>query len=174
LRAGLYALVVVISIPFAIASPDLAPEDLLHHLVGPAADRAEARVAKRALDPVFPHVPVAAMDLHALGGDLDHGPLGEQLRHRHLANRVVPVREQAQGVVGERPRRLDLRRHLGELVADRLEAADRPPERLALLRVVERHLEHPLHPPYRGQRHQQPLPCEVGHDQVEAAVAPRT
>ena len=73
-------------------------------------------------------------------------------------------------MVGEVAARLDLRRHLGELVADRLEAPDRPAERLALLRVVERALEGRLHPADGAERHREPLPLEVGHDQVEALV----
>ena len=82
-----------------------AAEDLLHDLVGAAADRAEAGVAQRALDPVLAHVAVAAEDLHALVGDLDAGALGEQLRLRDLGDRVLAGDEAAQGVVGERPRR---------------------------------------------------------------------
>ena len=70
----------------------------------------------------------------------------------------------AQAVVGECARGLDLGRHLGELVADRLEAPDRAPEGLALLGVVERHLEQPLHSADGAERHREPLPGEVGHD----------
>ena len=81
-----------------------------------------------------------------------------------------PFVEEAQRVVGHRLADLDLDRHLGDLVPDRLEAADRPPERLALLGVFDGDLEQALHPADRAERHQQPLPLEVGHDQVEAAV----
>ena len=49
-------------------------------------------------------------------------------------------------------RRLDLGRHVGELVADDLELADRAAERLALLRVLERALEHPLARPRSSRR----------------------
>ena len=38
------------------------------------------------------------------------------------------------------------------------------------LREVERALEQRLHRADRAERHQQPLPLEVGHDQVEALV----
>ena len=48
-----------------------AAEDLLHDLVGAAADRAEPGVAERPLDPVLAHVAVAAEDLDDLVGDLD-------------------------------------------------------------------------------------------------------
>ena len=44
------------------------------------------------------------------------------------------------------------------------------PNGLAFLGVGERGRKHALHPADGGQRHQQPLPREVGHDQVEAAV----
>jgi len=36
--------------------------------------------------------------------------------------------------------------------------------------IFERRLEHRLHRTNRPERHQQPLPLEVGHDQVEAGV----
>ena len=47
---------------------------------------------------------------------------------------------------------------------------DRPAERLALEGELERALERDLHRADGAERHQQPLPLEVGHDQVEAAV----
>ena len=58
--------------------------------------------------------------------------------------------------------------------------ADRPgswpigrPNAVALLGELERLLERDLHRADRAERHQQPLPLEVGHDQVEAARSPR-
>src|SRR5262249_21448909 len=52
--------------PARSSEADPAAEDLLHHLVGAAADRAEPRVAQRALDPVLAHVAVPTVDLQAL------------------------------------------------------------------------------------------------------------
>ena len=54
-------------------------------------------------------------------------------------------------MVGEIAAGLDLRRHLGQLVPDRLEAADRPAEGLALLHVLERELDHGLHAAHRAE-----------------------
>jgi hypothetical protein len=48
--------------------------------------------------------------------------------------------------------------------------SDLPPERPALERVAERPLERHLHRADRSECHQQTLPLEVGHDQVEALV----
>ena len=59
-----------------VLEPELAAEDLLHDLVGAAADRAEAGVADGALDPVLAHVAVAAVDLQALVGDLEQRRAG--------------------------------------------------------------------------------------------------
>ena len=78
--------------------------------------------------------------------------------------------EEAQGVVGEGAGGLGLGRHLGDVVADRLELADRAAEGLALLGVGDGDLDQALHRADGADRHQQPLPGEVGHDQFEAAV----
>ena len=77
---------------------------------------------------------------------------GVQLGHRDLAHGVLAVREPPRGRVDELPRRLDLRRHLGELVAGDLEAPDRAAERLALGRVGERLVERLLGAPRRSPR----------------------
>src|SRR3954466_2171012 len=124
--------------------PVAAPYDVEHDLVGPGADPVQAHVAPDALDPVLAHVAGPAVDLDALVGDLDGDARGVQLGHRDLAHRVLAVGEAPGGRVDHLPRRLDLRRHLGELVADDLELPDRPPERLALLRVAQRLVEHAL------------------------------
>ena len=63
---------------------------------------------------------------------------------------------------------LDLRRHLGELVADHLEAADRAAERLALLGVLERALEHALGARVAARGADQALALELPGDVVEA------
>ena len=78
--------------------------------------------------------------------------------------------EEAQCVVGEGAGGLGLGRHLRNLVADRLELADRAAEGFALQGVVDGPLDQPLHRADGADRHQQPLPGEVGHDQFEALV----
>src|SRR5215212_11048887 len=97
----------------AIAPPD----DVEHDLVGARADAVEAEVAPGALDAVLLHVPGPAVDLDALVGDLDGDARGVELRHRDLADGVLAAHEPPRGRVDHLPRRLDLRRHLRELVA---------------------------------------------------------
>src|SRR4249920_1759059 len=113
-----------------------------HHLVGAGADAVEADVAVGALDLVLLHVAVATEDLDALVGDFAGDPRGEELRHGDLAHRVLAVAEAPGGRVGELLRRLGLGRHLGELVADRLELADWTAEGFTVLRVLEGLLDH--------------------------------
>src|SRR5215212_1439687 len=144
------------------------PDHVEHDLVGARADAVEAQVAPGALDAVLLHVARAAVDLDALVGDLDGDARGVQLRHRDLAHRILAVREPPGRRVGELPRALDLRRHLGELVADDLELADRAPERLALLRVLERLVEYALGARHAPRGADQPLALELPHDVVEA------
>ena len=91
-----------------------------------------------------------------------------QLRLRDLANGVLAVVEAPRGRVGELLGGLDLRGHLGELVPDRLELADRPAERLPLLRVLEGLLEQPLGARDRAGRGDEPLALELPGDVVEA------
>src|SRR3954447_12042938 len=103
-----------------------APDDIEHDLVGAGADAVEPQVAPDALDAVLLHVAGAAVDLQALVGDLDRDPRRVELRHRDLAHRVLAVREAPGRRVVELARRLELGRHLGELVPRDLELADRP------------------------------------------------
>src|SRR4051812_43514099 len=121
--------------------PVRAPDDVEHDLVRARADPVQAHVAPHALDAVLLHVARAAVDLDALVGDLDRDARGVELRHRDLADGVLAVLEAPCRHVHELARRLDLRRHLRELVADDLELADLAPERGALLRVPQRLLE---------------------------------
>src|SRR3954454_3172280 len=148
--------------------PVAAPYDVEHDLVGPGADPVQAHVAPDALDPVLAHVAGPAVDLDALVGDLDGDARGVQLGHRDLAHRVLAVGEAPGGRVHELAGGLDLRRHLGELVAGDLELADRAPEGGALLRVLQRAVEDVLggRDGARGADH--PLALELPHDVVEA------
>ena len=93
---------------------------------------------------------------------------GVQLRHRDLAHRVLAVLVAPGRHVDHLPRRLDLRRHLGELVADHLELADLAAERGALLRVLERAVEAALGAGDAAGGADQPLALELPHDVVEA------
>ena len=76
--------------------------------------------------------------------------------------RRSPASQVIARVLHRRGRALERERHVGELVLDRLERADRPVELLALLRVRERHVEDAA----RGADH-------LGRDRHVRAVAPR-
>ena len=70
---------------------------------------------------------------------------GARLRHRGGERQRLGLGVGGPGgVVGERARLLDLPEHLGEPVRDRLVGADRAAELLALLRVLDRHVERAL------------------------------
>src|SRR5262249_50887210 len=151
-----------------LLEPVRAADDVEHDLVGARADPVQAHVAPHALDAVLLHVAGAAVDLDALVGDLDRDPRGVQLRHRDLADRVLAVLEPPRGDVDHLPRRLDLRRHLGELVADHLELADLAAERGALLRVLQGAVEAALRAGDATGGADQPLALQLPHDVVEA------
>src|SRR5437763_265403 len=77
-------------------------------------------------------VALPVLGLPAIVGPLAGHARGEHLGHRDLPHRILAVGEAPGRGVDERAGRLDLGRHLGELVADGLEAADRAPERVPL------------------------------------------
>src|SRR3954469_13328194 len=118
--------------------PDDLREDLAHDLVGAAADRAEAGVAGGALDVVLDHVAGAAVHLQAVVDQLVGVALGDELGHGHLLGDVLAGDEAAERVVGHGAGRVDRRRVVGQAVAQDLERADRPAERLALGDVLDR------------------------------------
>jgi hypothetical protein len=72
------------------------------------------------------------------------------------------------GHVHHLARRLDLRGHLGELVADHLELADLAPERLALVCVLQRAVERFLRARHAAGGADQALALQLPHDVVEA------
>src|SRR5215211_8100084 len=148
--------------------PVRAADHLEHDLVGACADAVQADVAIGALDLVLLHVAIATEDLDALVGDLAAHAGGHQLHHRDLAHRVLAIGVAPRGDVVELLRGLDLRRHVGELVTDGLEAADRAAERLALLGVLERPLEHALRARDAARGGDHPLGLELPGDVVEA------
>src|SRR3954454_6894430 len=96
-------------------------------------DLGHLRVAVVALGRKLPRVAVAAEDLDRLPR-LTAGDGGrEELGLRALDGVRQAGLLEPRGAVGERAGGLDLGLHVGELVLDRLEAADRPAERVALL-----------------------------------------
>ena len=96
---------------------------------------------------------------------VESGSLRAQLGDRDLADRLLAGEKAAKGCVGHITAGFDRHRDLGQLVASRLPATP-----VAIPDGSERELEARLHGTDRAQGHQQPLPLEVGHDQVEAAV----
>src|SRR3954465_16043314 len=79
-------------------------------------DLRDLRIAVVALDRELLRVAVAAEDLDRLARLAAGDPGGEELRHRpRLGDRLALVLE-ARGAMDEKARRLDLRRHVGELL----------------------------------------------------------
>ena len=72
------------------------------------------------------------------------------------------------GRVHEQPRRLDLRRHVGELLTDRLELPQLPAEGLALARMSKRRIERGLSHPDREGPHARAEEIECSHGDLEA------
>ena len=93
---------------------------------------------------------------------------GVQLGHRDLAHRVLAVVEAPRRHVHELARRLDFRRHLGELVADHLELADASPNALRSFAYCERPFEAFCAPATLPRGADQALALELPHDVVEA------
>ena len=77
----------------------------------------------------------------------------------HVDIRLVPGQGMG-GAVQHRLGELDPGRHVGQLVLDRLEAADRLAELLALGHVVDRQIEHALRQPYQLPGHRQRAPVQ--------------
>ena len=86
--------------------------------------------------------------------------------HRSVAVGIVGV-ERHRRVLRGASRALDRERHVGELVLDRLERADRDVELVTLLHVRERHVEEPARGPdhLRGERDGGPF-----DDRIEAGL----
>src|SRR5215213_3583166 len=145
-----------------------AADHVEHHLVGAGADPVQPHVAPGAFDAVLLHVPRASVDLEALVDHLARHPRRVELRYRDLAHGVLAACEAPGRRVDQLPARLDLGGHVGELVADRLEAADRASERRSLARVLERLVEALLRAGHAPGRTDQALALELPHDVVEA------
>ena len=78
--------------------------------------------------------------------------------------------EARRGVEQQQPGRVQLGRHVGQQVADRLVLPDRLAERLALLRVRERVVERGLGDAHRAGGHLDPADLQARHHLREAAA----
>src|SRR5687767_8153895 len=124
---------------------DDEPLDLARALV----DLGDLGVAVVALGGELLRVAVAAEDLDRLAGLAARDGAGEQLRLGALDGVRVAGLLQARGAPGQRAGGLDLRLHVGELLLDRAEPADRAAERVALLGVAARRVQRGLGDPDR-------------------------
>src|SRR5690606_9078091 len=113
-------------------------------------------------------VSVSAEDLETFGGDALCHLRCECLGHARLQIAALAGVLHHAGVVGELPRRLDLRQSMGELVTDDLEFRDRLAELLALLRVPDRGVERRLRHAYRARRGLDASVLVGGHELVKA------
>src|SRR5439155_27351562 len=117
---------------------ELAGDDEPQDLARAFADGRELHVAEEFLGRIILHETVAPMDLDAVVGG-PHGDLaGVQLRHRRFESGAAPAVLEICGAVGQEARRLDARGVVSELPLNGLKPADRPAERLAVLRISER------------------------------------
>src|SRR5262249_37256482 len=113
---------------------DHEPLDLARALV----DLGDLGVAVVALDRELLRVAVAAEDLDRLPGLAARHLRRVELRLRARLRVRLAVLLQPRGAVRQEPGGVDLRRHVGELLLDRLELRDRLPEGVPLLRVRAR------------------------------------
>ena len=105
------------------------------HLVGALADLQDLLVAVEARDRVLVHEAVAAVDLERPVRRAVRELARVELRHCRLACEGPALVLQPRRFDHHPAARLDLRRHVREPELDGLEAGDRLPELLALLRV---------------------------------------
>src|SRR5439155_998814 len=142
---------------------DHEPLDLARSLV----DLGDLRVAVIPLDGELLRVAVATEDLDRLSGlaarhlGREELGLGPRLRMRHV------LLLEPGSAVDEEPGRVDLHRHVRELVLDCLELADRPPERVPFLRVLARDVVRRLRDPDRLRGDTDPAAVERRHRHVE-------
>src|SRR6202041_68469 len=122
-----------------------APADyLVLNFAGALEDRQNARIAPEALRLELHRVAVAAMHLHRFACDPLSHLGGECFREAGLVVASLARIFFGGGEVAKLARRLDLDRHVRELVPNHLEVADRLSELLAILRVLDRAFERRL------------------------------
>src|SRR5436305_10380461 len=128
-------------------SEQLARDHEALNLARALADGGQLHIAEVLLGGIVLHETVAAVDLDAVVGDLHRDLAGVQLGHGRLERGPLSARLEVRGLVRQQTRRLDLRRGIGQLPLDRLEARDRLAERLAVAGVAQRRLVRALREP---------------------------
>src|SRR5262245_39241195 len=110
---------------------EMASDDHPLHLIRTLADLEDLLVAVEARDRSLLHVAEATVDLERRVRDAVRELAGVELRHRRLARERTSLILEPRRLEHERTPGLDLRRHVGEFEADRLERCDRLAELLA-------------------------------------------
>src|SRR2546422_5554238 len=109
---------------FALARERAGDDDALD-FTGAFIDLSDLRIPKEFLDGEISHVPIPPEELNRLRRD-PHRRFGrEQLRHAGVERDVLTRIFARRRPLRQRPRRLDARRHIGELELHRLEVGDR-------------------------------------------------
>jgi hypothetical protein len=133
-------------------------------LGGARVELAAERVAQLALDLVFGHVAVAAVDLQGVLGALHPVLADDELGQRGLDKDALALRAQPRGAVKRGARFLQPHLHVDDLGGDELELADGLAELLAFPRITDAGLEQALHRADRAREDAAALP---GHGVVE-------
>src|SRR5581483_11324619 len=151
--------------------PHGASDGVALDLAGPAGDRRDDRLAVAEAHHAFCREPVPGEHLHpeARRGDVGFGPL--QLGHRCGAAERARIRVvHPRCPLDEQPRRVDLGLHVGEGVGDRLELADRAPERVPLLGVRQRLVDRRLGSPDVAAADEHPFELEAREHELPTVV----
>ena len=122
----------------------VARDDQLLHFGCPFVDAQRANIAIQALDHLAARDAAAAEHLHRTIDDLLRGLGGRHLRHGNLSRRPLAAVAQPRRTIGEKPRRIDIGRHVGERRLGELEIreclAEQGPMRRMRQRLIQRAL----------------------------------
>src|SRR6185312_8562319 len=153
---------------FGSGAEQAARDDEAHDLVGAFEDPVDAQIAEVALDRIVLDVAVAAMELQRLVADPEAGIGREALGHRAAHRRVrLPGIERRSRAPHHEARRLELRRHIGELELQRLELGELAAELPALADMAERRLEAGAGAAERAGGDVEPAAIESHHRDLE-------